>query len=651
MIRLVETLHRSVTAMTRLQKMVILLIIDAGLIPISLWLTTIVAGGILKTAMLEQTNAFIILAGVMASAGIVFSFVLGLPRIKLNAYEQNGIQRTAAFSVLTGIVGLIAMDSLIEGTTLGRNMVVFTMILVILSVGSRVVMRSALIFVYRGGQVRQRVLIYGAGQTGVQLATALQTDNSIMAVAFVDDNKTLHNIMVAGLPVFPPVRLEALIEKHQIERVVLAMPSISRPKQARLARRLADTKCEVSTLPSFASLVGEGKLIDRIQPVDPSDYLGRDGLECELGGLCGIYAGRTVMITGAGGSIGSELSRQVLACKPPRLVMFELSEFALYQLERELVDLGVDRSETEIIPVLGSVTDAATVRHVIETYDVEIILHAAAYKHVPLVEKNRLAGLKNNVIGTRIVAEAARDIDRVSHFILISTDKAVHPRNVMGASKRLAELLVQDLASRSLDTRFGIVRFGNVLGSSGSVVPLFEEQIARGGPVTLTHHEVSRYFMTMTEAARLVLMAGNYAGQNDGQGDVFLLDMGAPVPIRHLARQMIEAAGYTVCDEARPDGDMEIVITGLRPGEKIHEKLIMNGYAQRDTAHPKIKRIEEVRLSQVEAATALRDLKRSIDDFDDQAALNVIQRWVGLNSTISQMTTADKPVRLIEQGT
>lgn len=625
--RLNETLSNVVTSLTRRQKMVILLAVDVALIPLSLWLTLWAAGAAFGEVIAIHPLRYMALAGTMAAAGAVFSILLGLPRIKLNAYEQNGILRTAAFAALVGLVGIAAIRLLFDGQVEPRNMVVFTMILLILSVSARITLRNMLVRVYQTGQDRQKVLIYGAGQTGVQLASALMTDDAVEPVAFVDDNKTLHNIMVAGLPVFPPVRIAELIREKEIDRVVLAMPSISRPKQARLVRRLEDLECEISTLPSFATLVGEGELADRIQSVNATDYLGRDGLECDLQGLCDIYADRSVMITGAGGSIGSELTRQMLSCRPAKLVLFELSEYALYQLDHELAELGVDRQGIEIVPVLGSVTDPQAVRRAIRQHSVEIILHAAAYKHVPLVEQNRLAGLNNNVLGTKVVAEAARD-EEISHFILISTDKAVHPSNVMGASKRLAELLVQDMATRCLSTRFGIVRFGNVLGSSGSVVPLFEEQIARGGPVTLTHEDVSRYFMTLSEAARLVLLAGNYAGEQEGHGDVFLLDMGAPVPIRRLARQMIETAGYTVCDEQNPDGDIEIVITGLRPGEKLHEELAMRGHEASKTAHPKIMRIKEDRLSELEAAAALRDLGRAIETDDTKAAIDVILRWV-----------------------
>lgn len=622
-----EWIGRFATGLNRLQKIVILLLVDIALVPLSLWIALTGVQPASLASMLSQPISLWTLVLIMSFSGGIFSLALGLPRIKLNAFEQSGIQRTAGYATLVGLVGIATSQALFGALSQASDMVVFTMTLLILSVSTRLLLRNLTIWLYHRGQVRQRVLIYGAGQTGVQLASALQTDDAVVPVAYVDDNKTLQNITVGGLPVFSPLRIEALIKELSIDRVVLAMPSISPPKQARIARRFEDLSVQVSTLPSFASLVGQGELLDRIQPMNPSDYLGRDNLEQDLQGLSGIYQDQTVMITGAGGSIGSELTRQILSCRPARVVLFENSEYALYQLNHELEDLRIAESGIEIRAVLGSVTDDTVVRRTIVKHDVSIILHAAAYKHVPLVEENRLAGLHNNVMGTKCVAEAARDLG-ISHFILVSTDKAVKPTSVMGASKRLAELFVQDLATRSNKTGFGIVRFGNVLGSSGSVVPLFSEQIARGGPVTLTHQEVTRYFMTLSEAARLVLMAGNYTGLASGHGDVFLLDMGAPIPIKRLARQMIEAAGHTVCDADNPNGDIEIVITGLRAGEKLHEELVIQNHAQWPTQHPKINRVEEERLSEIEAATALRDLNRAIEAGDEQLAIDVIDRWV-----------------------
>jgi len=355
--------------------------------------------------------------------------------------------------------------------------------------------------------------------------------------------------------------------------------------------------------------------------ISPADLLGRTRLDKALPVAAASYAGRVVMITGAGGSIGAELCRQLIALRPRKLVFLERSEPALYALDMGLRAKAA-AAGIEVVPVLGSVTDARLLRRTLTRHAVEVVLHAAAYKHVPMVEMNPIAGLVNNVIGTRRMAEAARAAG-VRRFILISTDKAVRPQSVMGASKRLAEIIVQDLARHSANTLFSMVRFGNVLGSSGSVVPLFQAQIARGGPVTLTHGEASRYFMTIREAARLVLLAGGFARG----GDTFVLDMGAPVSIRHLARQMIEASGCTVRDGTTPDGDIEIITTGLRPGEKLHEELLI-GDNMLPTPHPKILRARESCPPAAEITQALRELAAAIAAGDDEVARAVIGRWV-----------------------
>jgi FlaA1/EpsC-like NDP-sugar epimerase len=333
------------------------------------------------------------------------------------------------------------------------------------------------------------------------------------------------------------------------------------------------------------------------------------------------YTGKSVLVSGAGGSIGSELCRQVLACRPSRLVLFELSELALYTVDQDL-RLLAEEAGTELVAVLGSVTDQRIVRRVLTDNAVSVVLHAAAYKHVPLVEANPLVGMANNVLGTSTLAREARELG-VTRFILVSSDKAVRPTNVMGASKRLAGRVGQDLAAPSPHTAFAMVRFGNVLGSSGSVVPLFQEQIARGGPVTLTHPDVTRYFMTVQEAARLVLLAGSFAHG----GEVYVLDMGQPVLIRNLARQVIEASGYTVNDETNPDGDIEIVTVGLRSGEKLHEELMI-GEGLVTTPHPKILCAQEERLSEIEVASALRALRAAVASGDPEAARAVANRWV-----------------------
>ncbi len=564
------------------------------------------------------------LMAALAVAGVGLSWWLGLPRIKLNAYETRGIIRTAAFSFALGLSGVLIDRALGVGLPTGVFFI-FSLLVLVGCAAWRIILRQLTIQIYRRGKNRMRVLIYGAGQTGQQLVAALRHDDAIHPVAFVDDNPTLQSLVVSGLRVHAPSSIEDLVADKDIQRVVLAMPSISPPALARIAHKLRTVGCEVHALPSFAELVGDGDLRKRVSPVSLDDLLGRGGLEKELPAVSHAYSGRRIMITGAGGSIGSELCRQLIACKPECVVLLDHSELALYNIDKELRSIS---KSLRIVPVLGAVNNERLVRETLVQNNVEVVLHAAAYKHLPLVERNPIAGLQNNVIGTKILADAARDAG-VDRFILVSSDKAVRPTNVMGASKRLAELIVQDLATRSVGTRFSMVRFGNVLGSSGSVIPLFEEQIARGGPVTLTHGEVTRYFMTISEAARLVLLAGSFAHG----GEVFVLDMGKPVPIKRLAQQMIEGAGYTVKDGRNPDGDIEIKVTGLRDGEKLHEELLIEP-DMLTTPHNKILRAQEGYLSEFEMATALKDLRTAIDENDVEAARTVIGRWVEQGSLL-----------------
>ena len=472
----------------------------------------------------------------------------------------------------------------------------------------------------RAPDARLPVLIYGAGKTGQQLAAALAGDDRLRPVAFADDEPRLRGLTVAGLRVHGPDEVEALVARHRIGRIILAMPSTSEAARARLTRRLAGTGCEVHALPSFADLVtGRAVTPYESRPIDPSTLLGRDALENELPGVTDAYAGRRVLVTGAGGSIGAELCRQIASCGPTTLVLLDHAEHALFQIERELREMA---PEIEIMPILGSVCQAELVRVLMQARAIDVVLHAAAYKHVPMVEANAIEGMRNNVIGTRTVAMAAEEAG-VERFILVSTDKAVRPGSVMGASKRFAEMIVQHLATRATRTRFSMVRFGNVLGSSGSVIPTFADQIGRGGPVTLTHEDVTRYFMTIPEAVRLVLLAATIA---DG-GEVFVLDMGAPVRIRDIALRMIEGYGLTVRDAHNPRGDIEIKVTGLRPGEKLHEELLI-GSDMLTTPHPRILRAQEGHLSEIELAKALKSLSEAIETRDVALLRKILAQWI-----------------------
>ncbi len=607
-----------VQSMTRTQKQLVLLAVDLALVPLALILTFAIQ--MQDTHPIAHLWEIAPVVGLLIVLAAALSTVLGIPNTRLNAYDMSGTGRTAIFAALLAAaayaLGTIAALDYPAGTY-----VVFGILFFLLSATARVAMLQLLLMLYRRAAPRRRVLIYGAGNTGMQLAQALKTHEMIEPVAFVDDNAALQGLTVAGLPVMKPSRIQDIAADRRIDRVLLAMPSVSLPKQTQIVRRLEKMGLEVQALPSFAQLIGEEELIDKLAPILPGQVLGRAPLDRAIRAEDDHYTGRAVLVSGAGGSIGAELCRQVLACRPTRLVLYELSELALYTIDMELKALAEDIG-TEIIPILGSVTDARLVRKVLAEHDVDVVLHAAAYKHVPLVEENPLTGLANNVLGTATLARAAGQAG-VERFILVSSDKAVRPTNVMGASKRLAELVVQDLAARSQATVFAMVRFGNVLGSSGSVIPLFQDQIARGGPVTLTHQDVTRYFMTVQEAVRLVLRAGHFARG----GEVFVLDMGEPVPIRKLARQVIEASGYTVRDAANPDGDIEIVVTGLRPGEKLHEELLI-GEGHMTTGDEKIFTAREAALSEIEVASLLRTLREAVATADDDAARAVIARWV-----------------------
>lgn len=611
MINLIRSLSRG-------QKAAVFLMLDLLLIPVALFFTYTVQS--LPTSAIDTMILGLPILPYLLCVAVGLAMWLGIPYFQLNAYERHAIGLTAVFALL--LAGVWAVMSRVIGVNLpvGTH-VVFGISYFLFLVANRVVMYRVVTALYDRAKPRRRVLIYGAGTTGIQLASALKTHDRIVPVAFVDDNTSLQGFTLIGLPVYPPARIAELVKSRSVDRVLLAMPSSSQPKLAQIARRLTSMGLEVQTLPSFAQLIGAEALVDKLTSASPQKFLGRQSHAAGLASACDSYTGRVVMVSGAGGSIGSELCRQLLSCQPSKLVLFEMSELALYTVDLEFRKM-CEGMNIEIVPVLGSVTDPLLVHRVLTEHAVQVILHAAAYKHVPLVEANPLSGLSNNVLGTQTLAREAANCG-VERFILISSDKAVRPTNVMGASKRLAELVVQDLATRHSGTVFAMVRFGNVLGSSGSVVPLFQEQIGRGGPVTVTDVRVTRYFMTVREAVQLVLKAGDEAQG----GEVFVLDMGTPIPILKLARQVIESAGYTVRDEENPDGDIEIELIGLRPGEKLEEELSLSGDLM-ETRYSKIFCVREAHLSEIEVASAVRDLREALKASDDDAALDVIRRWV-----------------------
>ena len=455
------------------------------------------------------------------------------------------------------------------------------------------------------------VAIYGAGQAGVQLALSLDSGSEFNPIIFLDDSPQMLKANVAGRKVYGPESLNTLIETKGIEQVLLALPNAKVDERRRIVQRLSEFPVRVQTIPSMPEII-QGRSVDALADVGPEDLLNRESVPSMKSLYRASIAGKVVMVTGAGGSIGSEICRQAAANGAAKLVLFELSEFALYSIERELNAEGYSDVS---VPLLGNVCDTARVNQIMKEHGVQTVYHAAAYKHVPIVENNVVEGFRNNAMGTRTVAVAAME-NKVERFVLISTDKAVRPTNVMGATKRVAELFIQDLATRESQTRFGMVRFGNVLGSSGSVVPVFQKQIQSGGPVTVTHKEITRYFMTIPEAASLVIQAGAMAQG----GDVFVLDMGKSVKIVDLARRMIHLAGLTVKDENNPAGDIAIEFQGLRPGEKLYEELLI-GKDVTGTEHPKIMKAHEKVLTQ---KTILALVKESADYVNQQDSKRLI---------------------------
>lgn len=608
-------------SLSRTQKRNLLVAADAMLIPVALLFSFSLQGTTANA--FDLTQQYMSILPYMMLVATALSVWLGISSTTLNDHEAGSTGRTAVFAGLLAMV-LMLLASAAELPISLKTQVVFGISFFVFSVIFRAILLQIVLAIYRSRTDRCRVLIYGAGTTGMQLVSALRSHELIDPVAFVDDNKALQGLNVLRLPVYSPARIAEIAVENKIDRVLLAIPSQSHTKQMQIARRLRRMGLEVQSLPSFSQLIGKEALLEKLTPVNARNFLGRSEVNALPGDGEEAYAGRVVLITGAGGSIGSELCRQILECLPTKIVLYELNEFALYQIHQEMQQLCQD-SGVELVPLLGSVMDARQVRHVLQEHKVQVVLHAAAYKHVPLVECNPLAGLANNVLGTQTLVSEAAD-SGVERFVLISSDKAVRPTNVMGASKRLAELVVQDVAKRIAAQNgliFSIVRFGNVLGSSGSVVPLFQEQLRRGGPLTVTHRDVSRYFMTTQEAVHLVLRAGSLARG----GEVFVLDMGKPVKIEQLARQVIESAGLAVRDSDTPDGDIEVEFIGLRPGEKMTEELTLNGSLV-GTGHKKIFFTNEDELSEIEVASALRSLRQAVAANDEDAARALARRWV-----------------------
>ena len=597
----------SIDDLSRAAKRAIFLAVDSLLVPIALYCAFALRYGT-ATPWMPIADSWVLFP-VLTMWGVGIIWALRLHRIKLNAFDTHSMANIALAALF--LSGSAIILSYLLNLSAPRSVpVLLGLFFCMFAVCARLCGLSLLRWVSQNHSNRKPVAIYGAGAAGIQLAAALRQASEARPVFFIDDNPTLHGLMVAGLPVYGPDKLGKLISVRGIEQILLAVPSMTKERRDEVIAKLGAYDVEVRVLPSYVELMSGKGLMQSLHTVAPDQLLGRDKVALDTPEIAKTYAGRVVMVTGAGGSIGSELCRQLLNCNPARIILFEQGEFQLYTIDQEL-QAEAKATGIPVIARLGSVTNKARVTGVIAEEGVEIILHAAAYKHVPLVEENELEGARNNVLGTQVVAEAAAAA-KLERFILISTDKAVRPTNIMGATKRMAELVVQDTQTRHDATKFAMVRFGNVLGSSGSVLPLFQKQIARGGPVTVTHKDVTRFFMTIPEAARLVLLAGAYAKG----GDVFVLDMGEPQKIIDIAHRMITLSGRKVKDPKTGVGDIEIKVTGLRPGEKLYEELLIDDDSLRPTPHAKILRAQEGMLSQIEVASMVRELQGSITEAD-----------------------------------
>jgi FlaA1/EpsC-like NDP-sugar epimerase len=611
---------KSMLALPRAAKRFVVLSVDLALCVLTVWLAFYLRLG--EFVVLYDTALW----AVVASAGMALPIfvVSGLYRA---IFRYSGWPALLAVARAVGIYGLLyaSIFTAIGVNGVPRTVGIIQPILLLLFVGAS----RALARVWLGDQYlsilkkasRPKALIYGAGNTGRQLAAAMANSHEMQVVGFLDDDERLHGHVLNGQPIYSPADLDRLVEVLGIRDVLLAMPSLSRQRRNLILSQVRSVRVAVRTLPSMNDLA-QGKVsLSDIRELDIDDLLGRDAVQPN-GLLLNLNThGKIVLVTGAGGSIGSELCRQILRTSPNQLLLVEMSEFALYQIHQELQADPLS-AQVKLVPLLASVCDAVRMHEIIGTWKPHTVYHAAAYKHVPLVEHNPAEGVRNNVWGTRVCAEAAQR-NGVRNFVLISTDKAVRPTNIMGASKRLAEMVLQALAEQPGATSFSMVRFGNVLGSSGSVVPLFREQIKNGGPITLTHADITRYFMTIPEAAQLVIQAGAM-GQG---GDVFVLDMGQPVKIIDLARRMVELSGLTVRDANNVDGDIELAETGLRPGEKLYEELLI-GDNPENTQHLRIMKAHEHYLPWVELEGKLRELERALGGNNVSAIRTLLQQLV-----------------------
>jgi|MDSW01.1.fsa_nt_gb FlaA1/EpsC-like NDP-sugar epimerase len=622
-----------VLSLPRFLKKTMVIYTDIGMVILSVWLAFYFRTGEPLSVFRHETN-YSILPAILIALSLSIPIFLNFGLYKMS-FRFSGVftilkvgKAVLLYTVLyASIIVLIRVDGVPRTIGLIQPMVLFLLI------GStRGLARLLLDGVYRPRASNKKVfktVIYGAGSAGQKLNDALASDQSISIVGFLDDDRSLHGSQIDDVIVYAPESIKVLKNELHVEQILLAMPRLNRDSRTEVLKKLHKHNLIIRTIPSLSELANGRQLIHSIRDLSVDDFLGRDAIEPDLNLMKSDIAGNSVMVSGAGGSIGSELCKQIIRYSPEKIILVDHCEFALYSILSEIESLANSLClKIDARPVLGSVSDKAFLQHLFKIYEVQTVYHAAAYKHVPLVEANLIQGIKNNIIGTFSIAQIAIDA-KVKKFVLVSTDKAVRPTNIMGASKRVAELILQALSVENHSTIFSLVRFGNVLNSSGSVVPLFQKQIEDGGPVTVTHPEVTRYFMTIAEAAQLIIQAGALASKDpkSESAPIYLLDMGEPIKILQLAKRMIELNDIQSIENSAVKRNIEIIFSGLRPGEKLFEELLIDDVST-STIHPKIKRAREKFIPWNKLKGHLNKLEKGVSNADPSLIKSVLEKIV-----------------------
>jgi len=643
---------RKLTNSGRAQKRMILMSYDLVAMSFALWAA-------FSTRLGEPywpDNPLVLLAALVAfGVGIYALYQLRIYHIVLRYFDMRIVSRILSGAAASAIAWVLVVyfARLPFGSTVEQGLVprsvgfIYCGFLFVLLFLGRYVMATLIWHVDKDPAgapelaTQKKVAIYGANIAGISLADSMRGNPRFRLVAFIEDDRAMHGQIVAGVGIYSPAALPELVSAIGIDEVFLAMPKASRSRRLAAISRLTQLQLKVKTIPAPEEIVSGRFTVSDVRPINVNDLLRRDTVQPLTDLIRNAVENRSIMITGAGGSIGSEICRQIARARPRRLILLDHAEFSLFSIDQQLEDLLSKLPETdrpEIIPIVGSMLNDKLVRELIRAHEIDTIYHAAAYKHVPLLEHNEVVGVENNVIGTLVLARAALDA-KLTRFTMISTDKAVRPESVMGASKRIAELVIQAFAEDAgCQTRFGIVRFGNVLDSSGSVVQRFREQIRDGGPVTVTHPEITRFFMSIPEATQLVLQASAMAAK----GEVFVLDMGEPIKIADLARNMISLSGLTVRDEHNPSGDIEISYVGLRPGEKLYEELFV-GEGSLPTTHPRISMALERSIEQAQMERHLAELQAAIGDADRDAVRGKLMELTASDRTATKVRPLPAP--------